>query len=154
MASEAVALARATAEDPAAGLPDEDFATDWRELDLGLGAAGDRSISVEARIEDARRAEVAARETDARIANSEGSQAESDFAHVAYGNSQGFLGEYDTASHSLFSEPLAHENGGMQRDYWMSVAHRLADLEDAAVVGRRAAERALRRLASRPARCP
>jgi PmbA protein len=92
---------------------------------------------------------VAARETDARIANSEGSQAESDFAHVAYGNSQGFLGEYDTASHSLFSEPLAHENGGMQRDYWMSVAHRLADLEDAAVVGRRAAERALRRLGAR-----
>jgi PmbA protein len=149
MAGEAAALARATAEDPAAGLPEEDFAADWRDLDLGLGAPGDRSISVEARIEDARRAEAAARETDARIANSEGSQAESDFAHVAYGNSLGFLGEYDSASHSLFSEPIARENGCMQRAHWMSVAHRLADLEDAAAVGRRAAERALRRLGAR-----
>jgi len=38
----------------------------------------------------------------------------------------------------------------MQRDYWMSVAHRLADLEDSAAVGRRAAERALRRLGAGP----
>jgi PmbA protein len=37
----------------------------------------------------------------------------------------------------------------MQRDYWMTTARRLADLEDAAAVGRRAAERALRRLGSR-----
>ena len=34
----------------------------------------------------------------------------------------------------------------MQRDYWMSSARRLADLEDAASVGRKAAERAIRRL--------
>ncbi|HEY5658334.1 MAG TPA: metallopeptidase TldD-related protein, partial [Myxococcota bacterium] len=149
MAGEALALARATAEDPAAGLPEEASAADWRGLDLGLGAAGDRGISVEARIEDARRAEAAARATDARIANSEGSQAESDFAHVAYGNSLGFLGEYDTAFHSLFSEPIARDGGYMQRDYWMSVAHRLSELEDAASLGRRAAERALRRLGAR-----
>jgi PmbA protein len=149
MAGEAVALARATAEDPAAGLPEEDFAADWRELDLGLVAPEDRNVSVEARIEDARRAEAAAREADARIATSEGSQAESDFARVAYGNSLGFLGEYDTASHSLYAQPVARENGSMQRDYWLSVAHRLADLEDAPAVGRRAAERALRRLGAR-----
>jgi PmbA protein len=149
MAAEAVALARATAEDPAAGLPEEDFAADWQELDLGLSAPEDRNVSVEARIEDARRAEAAARDTDARIATSEGSQAESDFARVAYGNSLGFLGEYDTASHSLYAQPVAREDGNMQRDYWMSVAHRLADLEDAPAVGRRAAERALRRLGAR-----
>jgi PmbA protein len=42
----------------------------------------------------------------------------------------------------------------MQRDYWMTVGHRLCDLEDAAVVGRIAAERALRRLgAKRVATC-
>ena len=146
MATEAVGLARATAEDPAAGLPEEDFADDWRGLDLELGRAEDRDVAVETRIDDARRAEAAARATDPRVTNSEGSQIGSDFARVAYGNSEGFLGEYDTASHSIFSEPIARENGAMQRDYWMSVAHHLADLEDPAAVGRRAAERALRRL--------
>jgi len=59
MATEAVGLARATAEDPAAGLPEEDFADDWRGLDLELGRAEDRDVAVEARIDDARRAEAA-----------------------------------------------------------------------------------------------
>jgi PmbA protein len=37
----------------------------------------------------------------------------------------------------------------MQRDYWLTTARRLADLEEPAAVGRRAAERALRRLGAR-----
>jgi PmbA protein len=149
MADETVALARATAEDPAAGLPEEPFARDWP--DLGLLDPRDREVSVEARIADARAAEAAARATDARIDNSEGSQVESTFSQVVYGDSRGFLGSYDTASHGLFSEPLAREagNGGMQRDYWMTSGRRLADLESPEAVGRRAAERVVRRLGAR-----
>jgi PmbA protein len=150
MAAESVALARATAEDPAGGLPEEAPASDWQDLALALEAAEDRGVSIEARIEDARRAEAAARETDPRITNSEGSQVGSDWSRIAYGNTAGFLGAYAGASHSLFCEPLARENGSMQRDYWMTVARRLADLEDAATVGRRAGERAVRRLGARP----
>jgi PmbA protein len=148
MASEAAALARATAVDPAAGIPEAGFATDDPELQLC--APEDRDVGVEARLQDAFAAEVAARETDPRIANSEGSQIGSGFSRVAYGNSAGFFGAYDAASHSLFSEPLAVANGSMQRDYWMTVARRLADLEEPAAVGRRAAERALRRLGAKP----
>jgi PmbA protein len=148
MAREAVALAHATAVDPAAGLPDGGFADECPEL--ALFNAADRDVGVEARIQDAITAERAARATDPRIRNSEGSQIGSGFSRVCYGNTAGFVGSYDTASHSLFSEPLAAQNGSMQRDYWMTLAHRLADLEDAAAVGRRAAERALRRLGSRP----
>ncbi|HVN40851.1 MAG TPA: metallopeptidase TldD-related protein [Myxococcota bacterium] len=148
MADETVALARATAEDPAAGLPDGGFAETAPE-DLGLGAAEDRSVSIEARIDDARAAEAAARARDPRIVNSEGSQAASDFRRVVYGNSLGFLGSYESATHSLTCEPLARENGSMQRDSWFSVARRLAALEQPAAVGRRAAERALRRLGAR-----
>jgi PmbA protein len=37
----------------------------------------------------------------------------------------------------------------MQRDYWMTVAHKLADLEEPGAVGRHAAERALRRLGAK-----
>jgi PmbA protein len=118
MAGETVALARATAADPAAGLPDEEFARDLPEL--GLFDPADRDVPVQERIADARRAEAAARELDPRIVNSEGSQVGSSFSRVVYGDSRGFLAEYAAARHSLFSEPVARANGSMQRDYWMT----------------------------------
>lgn len=147
MADETVALARATAPDPIAGLPDEAFARDLP--DLALADPADRDVHVEARIEEAKRAEQAARAFDDRIVNSEGSQVSSDWNRVFYANSQGFAGDYESAYHSLFSEPLAREGESMQREYWMTVARRLEDLEDAASVGRAAAERALQRLGAR-----
>ena len=147
MAEETVALAQATAPDPHAGLPEAGFAEQLP--DLGLIDVDDRNTSVEARIEDARSAESAARALDPRIDNSEGSQAGSDFSEVTYGNSAGFSGRYSSAYHSLFSEPLASDDAGKQRDYWMTVGRRIADLEDPAAVGRKAAERALRRLGAR-----
>ena len=126
MATETAVLAKATAEDPAAGLPDEPFATEIP--DLALFDPADRDVDVKMRIQDARVAEAAARDADPRIDNSEGSQIGSSFSHVAYGNSAGFFGEYDTAVHSLSSEPIAKSNGGLQRDYWYTVARRLSDL--------------------------
>jgi PmbA protein len=147
MAEEAVALARETAADPAAGLPDEPFAEALPDLDLF--DPDDRGAALEARIEDARRAESAARAVDPRIDNSEGSQASGGFTRVVYGNSRGFLESYASASHALFCEPLAREGDSMQRDYWMTVSRRLSGLEDPAEVGRRAAGRALRRLGAR-----
>lgn len=144
MATEAVALAKATAADPTAGLPDGGFAEEIP--DLALFDAQDRNVALDARIEDAKRAEAAARDFDPRIDNSEGSQASSGYARVVYGNSLGFVGSYESASHGLFSEPLAREGDSMQRDYWMTSGRRLSDLEDAASVGRKAAERAIRRL--------
>ncbi len=116
MAAETASLARATAADPTAGLPDEPFAAEIP--DLALFDPADRDVDVEMRIQHARAAEAAARGADPRIENSEGSQIGSNFSHIAYGNSAGFFGEYDTASHSLFSEPVARSNGGLQRDYW------------------------------------
>jgi PmbA protein len=144
LAHETVALARATAPDPFAGLPEGGFAEEFPELEL-LDER-DRGVSVEARIADARSAEAAARATDPRIVNSEGSQVGTDFSSMVYGNSAGFLAGYESASHSLYSEPLAREGESMQRDYWVTVGRSLASLEDPAAVGRRAAERAVRRL--------
>ncbi|MGE4653055.1 MAG: TldD/PmbA family protein [Myxococcota bacterium] len=150
MARESVAVARATAPDPAAGLPEGGFAEDWEKLDLGLAHPEDRGVHVESRIQDAMDAESAARRMDDRIDNSEGSQASSGHSRITYGNSLGFLGGYESDSHSLFSEPVAHDDAGMQRDYWMTLGHSLAELENPAEVGRRAAERCLRRLGARP----
>jgi PmbA protein len=144
MAEEAVALARETAPDPSAGLPEDGFASPIPDLDLF--DPRDRAVSIEARIEDAKRAEAAARAVDPRIDNSEGSQASWGFARIVYGNSRGFMEHYESASHGLFSEPLARDGDSMQRDYWMTAGRHLSDLEDAAVVGRKAAHRVLRRL--------
>ena len=150
MVDATVALARATAEDPAAGLPDGGFAAD--DPELALADPRDRDVPVESRIAAARAAEAAARAVDPRIVNSEGSQAGSDLSRVVYANTAGFLGGYETASHGLSCEPIARENGSLQRDSWHSVGHRLADLEAPESVGRRAAERAVRRLGARRVR--
>lgn len=147
MAGETVALARATAEDPNAGLPDEDYCRD--EVDLALFDPADRDVDIETRIGHARAAEAAARATDPRIDNSEGSQVGSGFSQVWLGDSRGFRGTYESASHSLFAEPIARENGSMQRDYWMTTARSLAQTEAPETVGRIAGERAVRRLGSR-----
>ena len=132
MALETVELARATAEDPAAGLPEEPCALD--APDLGLFDRADRAVAIETRIEQARAAETAARALDPRIVNSEGSQVGSEFSQLTYGNSNGFLGSYESALHSLVSEPVARQNGSLQRDHWFSVARRLSALEDDGLV--------------------
>ncbi len=147
MVEETVALARATAADPSAGLPGGGYAEDAPELDLFDPA--DREPDVDARIRDARSAEAAARAFDPRIANSEGSQVDSASARWIYGNTDGFLNEYLSASHGLFSEPVAREGETMQRDWAMSVGRRLAELEEPSAVGRRAAQRAVGRLGAR-----
>ncbi len=148
MAEETVALATATAEDPMAGLPDGGFASDVPDLELFEPT--DRPVEAEERIAAARSAEQAARDVDERIVNSEGSQVRASFAQIAYANTAGFLGEYESAYHSMSSEPIARENGSMQRDYWMTVGRKLGDLEEPASVGRQAAQRALRRLGAKP----
>lgn len=148
LAEDAVALARATAEDPAAGLAPDPAEAPWP--DLALLDPGDRGVSVDARIHEARRAEAAAREVDPRIANSEGSEAGSRFSRVAYGSSAGFEGAYESAAHWITCSPVARDrDGSMQTDSWFAVGRRLAALEPPELVGRRAAERALAQLGAR-----
>jgi PmbA protein len=148
MADETVALARATAVDPDAGLPEGGFATELPDLELFDPA--DRPWKIDEHIEAARSAERAAREVDPRITNSEGSEASCRFSEITYGNSRGFLGNYASASYGFYSAPLAEDSSGKQSEYWHSAARTLAGLEDAESVGRTAAERAVRRLGARP----
>jgi PmbA protein len=147
LARETVELARATAPDPHAGLADAPFATDLPDLELF--EPGDHPFDAAARIAQARAAEAAARALDARVSNSEGTTVGSELARIAYACSAGFAGSYERAHHSLFCEPLARENGSMQRDWWITVGRRLRDLEAPESVGRRAARGALARLGAR-----
>lgn len=144
---QACAIARHTEADPAAGLADADrMATDLREFDgwhpWPLDA--DRAIAL------ALEAEAAGRGADARISNSDGAGAHSSESISVYANSHGFVGAERGTSHSLSVSLIAGSGDKMQRDYWYTSALSPDDLEAPAQVGRRAAERTLRRLGPRP----
>jgi PmbA protein len=145
---EATALARVTAEDPHAGLPDAgDLIT--AVPDLELQERNGHDLTPEAKIELARQAEAAALETDPRITNSEGAEYWDRRAGFVYATSHGFAQGYATTAFGLSVSPVAAAQGEMQRDYWYSAARHRDALEDPAAVGRTAARRALRRLGGR-----
>ena len=52
--------------------------------------------------------------------------------------------------HSLSSSMVASEGDSMQRDYWYSSARLHENLEDPEYIGRKASERAVKRLNGRP----
>ncbi|MEX2208479.1 MAG: metallopeptidase TldD-related protein [Myxococcota bacterium] len=148
VAADAVALARATVPDPCAGLPDGGYAAG--APDLALFEPRDHPFDSEARIASAREAEAAARAVDPRIADSDGSQVDSGWSRIVYGNSAGFLSDYESGRHSLMAESLARTpDGKMQRDIWYTASRRLAGLEPGASVGVKSAKRALRKLGAR-----
>jgi PmbA protein len=147
LADDTVALARATAPDPTAGLPSGGFASALPDLELFDPA--DRAITTADWIARAQRAEDAARAADPRIANSEGSSASAARTSICYGSSAGFAGRYETASHSMFSQPVAAQNGEMQTSWWMSASRHASRLDPPEEVGRIAAQRALARLGAK-----
>src|SRR3546814_283328 len=61
----------------------------------------------------------------------------------------GFAGAYARSSHSVSVSALAGSGTGMERDYDYSATVHGADLDDPAEIGRRAGERAVRRLGPR-----
>lgn len=149
LARDACTLARATAPDPWAGLPEgEDLATDLPELALYDPAC--ETLDAEQGLALARAAEAAALHTAPEIDNSEGGEFGGGGGTVAYASSLGFAGAYSGSSFNLVVTPVARRDGGMQRDYWYSWSRSLAQLDPPAVVGAQAARRALRRLGARP----
>ena len=139
-------IARYTSEDDCAGLADAALMA--REIpDLDLCHPWD--IDAARGIDLARRCETAARDTDARITNSEGATVSSHQGLRVYGNSHGFLAGYPSTRHSLSCSVIAGRDEQMQRDYWYSVARRHEELENAEHIGRTAAERTLHRLGGR-----
>lgn len=142
------AMARSTAQDKYSGLPDrEELARTFPDLDLLDDRA--RSLSVEERTRLAVEAEKAALGFDPRIANSEGAEFSNQTSRVIYANSHDFSGEYQGSTYSLSVVPVAALNGSMQRDYWYSTQRKFSRLASPEAVGKRAAERALRRLGAR-----
>lgn len=148
LAAETVSLAKIASEDEMSGLP-EGYAYASEIIDLRLYHSDVEQLSAEHKIRLAKETERAALDFDPRITNSEGAECSSSVGKIVYANSHGFAGEYRSTTASLSVVPVARENGQMQRDYWYTAKRSFARLEPAQQVGRRAAERALRRLGAR-----
>lgn len=148
MVDSALALAAIATEDPFAGLPD---ASELGTLagDLQLYSDDVHQIGTPARIQAALEAEEAALSADPRITNSEGAAFGASSGERVFANSRGFLGSYRTSGCSLRATPVARQGDAMERDFWFSSARTPSRLDSPAAVGRRAAERTVRRLGAR-----
>ena len=142
-------IARFTAEDPMAGLPDaDDIVTEQPDLDLFHPWAVDSQQALEL----AQRCEAAAFQTSKRITNSEGAGVSAQQSHFFSAHTRGFRGGYASSRHSMSVAPIAAlpgKNAEMQRDAWYTSMRNASELAAPEVVGRYAAQRALSRLRSR-----
>ena len=139
-------IARFTAEDPFAALPDEGLiAHQHRDLDLfhpwAIDSEGATALAL--------RCEAAAMATDKQITNSEGASVSAQQSHFFSAHTHGFRGGYASSRHSLSVAPIAGKGDDMQRDYWYSSMRHAGDLASPEAVGRYAAQRSLSRLHAR-----
>jgi PmbA protein len=142
-------IARFTAEDPFAALPDaKDIASAAKQrTDLDLFHPW--AINSEQAAQLAMVCEAAALQTDKRITNSEGASVSAQQSHFFSAHTSGFRGGYASSRHSLSVSPIAGKGDDMQRDAWYSSMRNADDLAAPEAVGRYAAERALSRLNAR-----
>jgi PmbA protein len=142
----ALSIARFTAEDDCAGLPDEKLLARG-DMDLDLFHPWD--VSVEAAIDIARCCEQAAFDVSPMVKNSEGATVSAQQSHFVSANSLGFMGGFSTSRHYVSCSVIVGEGDDMQRDDWYASRRNAAEFPDPALIGDYAARRALARLDSR-----
>ena len=139
-------IARFTAEDDCAGLPEPELMEKHpRDLDLFHPWL----LSAEEAVALAVRCESAAFAVDKRITNSEGANTYAQQSHFVLANSRGFMAGYPYSRHSISVSPIAGKGNHMQRDDWYSSDRNPRNLAKPEAIGRYAAERALSRLNAR-----
>jgi PmbA protein len=142
----ALSIARFTAEDDCAGLPDAKLLA-TRAMDLDLFHPWD--ISVESAIDLARSCEQAAFAVSPLVKNSEGASVSAQQSQFVSANSLGFMGGFATTRHYISCSVIVGEGDDMQRDDWYVSQRDPGKFVDAATVGDYAARRALSRLGAR-----
>ena len=142
----ALAIARFTAPDPCAGLPDEALlAKESFDLDLYHPWA----LPVEEAIAIARRCERAAFAVSPLVKNSEGASVSVQQSQFVSANSLGFMDGFPTSRHYISCSVIAGENEAMQRDDWYTTGRDPGRLASPEAIGDYAARRALSRLSAR-----
>ena len=142
----AAAIARHTAQDDCAGLPEPELlAKKPRDLDL----FHPWELSTEEAIATAKRCEDAAFATARVIRNSEGATISTQQSQFVLANSLGFVAGYPGSRHYLSCAVIAEDQGLMQRDDWYSSSRVAAKIAEPRALGRYAAQRAASRLGAR-----
>jgi PmbA protein len=142
LAERAVAMAKVAPEDRFNGLADADkLARIFPDLDLL-----DPSVpSAEELADMARAAEDAARAVPG-VTNSGGGSAGWRLGGLVLATSHGFVGAYSASRFSISASAIAGQGTGMERDYDSEARIYRSDLPDPVEIGRRAGDRAVRRL--------
>ncbi|MFZ5610139.1 MAG: TldD/PmbA family protein [Pseudomonadota bacterium] len=143
LAARAVAMARLAPPDPYAGLADPSRLSRGTALDLDLDDGVERPV--ENLFAAALASEDAARAVPG-VSNSEGASAHWSRSHMRLATSAGFEAAQSATASSLSVSVIAGEGNAMERDYAFSSARHWTDLEAPETVGRRAGNRAVRRL--------
>jgi len=149
---QALAIARHTQPDPAGGLAPAELMAEltadriddfdqWHPLELDMNAL----------IERARAIEQAGLDVDARVDNSEGASVSAHAGIGVYANSHGFLGSSKSTRFDQSCVLVARDDSGMQRDWDWDEQGRYDLLVNPEATGRKAAQRAVRRLGARSA---
>ena len=147
LAERAVAMARVSPEDPFQGLADPSLLTaEPRDLEL----FDPTEVSADRMRDDALAMEEAALAVPG-ITNSGGVGAGAGMGGLVLATSHGFVGHYVGTRFSLSASVIAGEGTGMERDYEFSSRLHFADLDAPETIGRKAGERAVRRLNARKA---
>ncbi len=148
LAARAVAMAKVAPEDEYQSLADrENLVRNPRDLDLF-----DPTIVESAALTEAALAQEAAALSVKGITNSGGSSASAGFGGLVLVTSDGFAGHYVGSRFGRGISVIAGEGTGMERDYEFSSRIHFNELEDPEVIGRKAAERTIRKIAPRKAK--
>jgi len=148
LAERAVAMARVAPEDPYEQLADPSLLVrQLRDLDL----FDTTQIDTARLTADALATEEAALAVPG-VTNSGGASASSSMGGLVLVTSSGFSAEYAATRFGRSVSAIAGEGTKMERDYDFSSRLHFGDLDDPAVIGRRAGERAVRRLGARQAK--
>lgn len=139
-------IARFTAQDPFAALPDASDIAQPKEQRTDLELFFPWSVSSTQAAQLALQTENAALKVDKRITNSEGAGVSAQQSHFFSAHTHGFRGGYASSRHSVSVSPIAGKGDNMQRDAWYSSQRDAAELASPERIGRYAAERALSRL--------
>ena len=147
LAERAVAMAKVSPEDPFQGLADPALLV--RNL-VDLDLFDPTEVSADQLKEAALAAEAAALAVKG-VTNSAGSSAGAGLGGLVLATSHGFVGQYVASRFSRSTSVIAGEGTAMERDYEFSSRQHFADLDAPQDIGRKAGERAVRRLGARKA---
>lgn len=142
LASRAVAMARVAPGDPFTGLADQDrLLKTFPQLEL-LDRTEMTADQLAALARDAEAAGLAV----SGVSKSGGAGASWRLAGVVLATSHGFLGSYLSSRHGLSMTAVAGEGTAMERDYDYDYRTFFEDMDRPEDIGRRAGERAIKRL--------